>query len=392
MTVAVILAALALAAVGCSRPERAGEHDHADPGVSRTPPVHATQGKFAAEGQVPGMAPVDVPFERRQAIGVRTARVERRPLSARIRTVGVVAEDERGIRKVHTKISGWVENLFVSFTGQYVNKGDKVLSIYSPELVATQREYLLALSAAGARASGQSGIGEDVTRLLVESARKRLQLWDVTEEQVNELERTGAPARVVTLHSPISGYVTVKPVFGGVYVTPEMELYTVSDLATVWVWADVYENEAALVRVGQPATITINSAPNSTLATVVSYVNPTMEIATRTVRVRFDVNNLRGRLKPGMYATVELETALGDVLALPEDALIDTGERKIVFVQTGESTYQPRAVRLGQKADAYYEVLGGLSDGERVVVSAQFLLDSESRLRGATGGGRHRGH
>jgi RND family efflux transporter MFP subunit len=176
------------------------------------------------------------------------------------------------------------------------------------------------------------------------------------------------------------------------YVTPEMELYTVTELATVWVWADVYEDEIGLVRSGQAATISLASDPGRTRSGVVSYVNPTLEPATRTLRVRFDVENGDGDLKPGMYATVEIETPLGDVLALPEDAVIDTGERKVVFVAVDGGRFQPREVRIGRKAQGYYEILDGLALEERVVVSAQFLLDSESRIRAGAGGPAHSGH
>jgi Cu(I)/Ag(I) efflux system membrane fusion protein len=342
---------------------------------------------------IKGMAEVTIPAERRQAIGVRTETVTRRPLAHTIRTVGVVAADERRVRKVQTKISGWVQQLFVNFTGEHVDTGQPILSIYSPELGAAQREYLLALQANRGGAPGSEPSGAEARRLMLEAARDRLLFWDLSPAQLEALKRSGNPERTVTLHSPISGYVTIKPVYGGMYVTPEMELYTVTELSTVWIWADVYEREVELVRPGQEATITLASAPGSTRPAVVRYVNPTMEPVTRTLRVRFDVDNRDGHLKPGMYATVELEVPLGDVLALPEDAVIDTGERKITFVAVDEGRFQPRELRLGRKGERYYEVLDGLADGDRVVVSAQFLLDSESRLRATSGaGGGHAGH
>jgi RND family efflux transporter MFP subunit len=290
---------------------------------------------------------------------------------------------------VQTKIAGWVEQLFVNFTGQRVQAGDPILSIYSPDLVATQEEYLLALQAS--RAGGSDGSAKD-KRMLLESARSRLRFWDLTLAQIRDLEASGQPHRTVTLHSPIGGYVTLKPVSQGMYVTPEMELYTVTELGTVWVWADIYEDEISLVRPGQSATISLASEPGTARPAVISYVNPTLEPTTRTLRVRFDVENADGQLKPGMYAMVELEAPLGDVLALPEDAVIDTGERKVVFVALDEGRFQPREVRIGRKAQGYYEVLDGLVPDERVVVSAQFLLDSESRLRAAAGGPAHGGH
>jgi len=359
-----------------------------------TPAAHeghaAAPAPSGAATPVQGMAEVEVSSTRRQAIGVRTAEVTRRPLVERLRTAGLVVADERRVRKIQTKISGWVDQLFVSFTGAYVKAAAPILSIYSPELVATQREYLLALQASR-HDTPESGAARD-QRLLLDSARSRLRYWDITDAQVEELVRSGEPRRSVVLHSPIEGYVTLKPVYQGMYVTPEMELYQVTDLGAVWIWGDIYENEIGLVAPGQTATIMLPSAPGRPREAVVSYVNPTMEPTTRTLRVRFDVDNRDGALKPGMYATVELETPLGEVLALPEDAVIDTGERRVVFVEIAEGRFQPREVTLGRKGQGSYEVLDGLAAGDRVVVSAQFLLDSESRLRATAAGPAHGGH
>lgn len=376
----IAILALALLVGSCSR-ERDGPSD---------PAAHAEHARAAPrmlENQLPGMATVELPHERRQAIGVRTAVIAKQPLTASIRTVGIVAPDERTVRKVQTKISGWVDRLYVNFTGQYVKAGQPILSIYSPELVATEREYLLALTA-GKNANGMSDAEK---RLLVESARNRLKLWDLTDTQIKEIERSAEPRRTVDLHSPISGFVTMKPVHQGMYVTPEMELYTVSDLAGVWIWADVYEDEIELVRLGQRARISLPSLPGVTLSSSVSYLSPVMDLATRTAKVRLDADNKAGKLKPGMYARVELESPLGERLTLPEEALIDTGEHKIVFVEIGDSTYEPRQVEVGRRAGGFYELLGGLAEGDRVVTSAQFLLDSESRLRATTGGGSRHG-
>jgi Cu(I)/Ag(I) efflux system membrane fusion protein len=329
------------------------------------------------------MAEVLVPFERRQLTGVRTEEVGVRPLAREIRTVGVVVADERQVRRIQTKVSGWVEELYVSFTGEPVRTGQAILAIYSPELVASQREYLLALSTFG-DASRSTALDERERRALLDAARRRLALFDVEPSHVTELERTRDAQRRIVLHSPIAGYVTFKPVLQGSYVTPEMELYTVADLDRVWVWADVSEDEIPLVAVGQRATIEIASAPGVREATV-AFLQPTLEAATRTLRVRFDVDNAAGTLRPGMYATVRLEHPLGDVLALPEEAVIDTGVRRVVFVEVGEGRFQPREVSLGRKGEGAFEVLAGVVAGERVAVSAQFLLDSESRLRGVAG-------
>jgi Cu(I)/Ag(I) efflux system membrane fusion protein len=367
------LLAVLLLLGGCSEepPERHPVAEHAGHQAGAGEPA----------GGVPGMATLEVSPERRQAIGVRTAALEIRSLTGRVRTVGVVAADERRVRKVQTKVSGWVSRLLVNFTGESVSAGQPILAIYSPEVVAGQREYLLALGAKRA----QPALAEN--GLLLDSSRTRLLYWDLSEAQVQALERSGTPHRSVTLQSPISGVVTLKPVYQGMFVTPEMELYTVTDLGSVWVWADLYEQEIGLVRPAQRAKITLAAAPAAPLPATISFVSPTMETATRTLRVRFDVPNGGGRLKPGMYATVEVEVPLGQVLALPEEALIDTGERKVVFVALEGDRFEPREVRVGRKAEGFYEVLSGLASGERVLVSAQFLIDSESRLQAAAGGG-----
>ena len=361
-----LLALALLLSLACDDPPAEGHSAHARP-MAPAPPVaeHAR-----LRDAPPGMAEVEVPHERRQLMGVRTEGVERRALSRSFRTVGIVVADERRVRRIQTKISGWVEQLLMNFTGELVEAGEPILAIYSPELVASQREYLLALEASG----GQRDV-------LLESARARLELFDVEASHIAELERTRQPQRRIVLHSPIRGYVTSKSVLQGTYVTPEMELYTVADLDAVWIWADVTEEEIPVVSVGQPARIEVTAAPGE-WDSVVSFVQPTLDAATRTLRVRFDVANPDGTLRPGMYATVRLEHPLGEVLAVPEEAVIDTGERKVVFVEVAEGRFQPRELELGRKGDAHYEVLDGLTPNERVVVSAQFLLDSESRLRG----------
>lgn len=346
---------------------------------------HAQHRKEAVAPALPDRADVLVPAERRQMLGVRTEVVERRGLAREIRSVGIVDTDERRVRKIQPKISGWVEQLFASFTGERVKAGTPILSIYSPELVASQREYLLALAAAPSDASDSS--------LLLESARNRLLRFDLTRAQVRELERTREVKRAITLHAPIGGFVISKPVYQGMYVTPEMELYTIADLDQVWIWADLTEEESSLVEPGMSAKIELSSRPGESFDAVVSYLSPVLDAATRTVRARFDARNPEGALKPGMYATVRLEQPLGEVLALPEDAVIDTGERRTVFVEIEPGRYQPRDVGLGRRGGSYVEVIEGLEAGERVAVSAQFLLDSESRLR-APGRGppTHAGH
>lgn len=359
---------------GCGRGESAHPSDHA----SHAAPAGEHEGHGSASAASPAMSEVEVPDDRRQLLGVRTAEVTVRPLSREIRTVGLVSADERKVRRIQSKISGWVEELFVSFTGEPVRVGEPILAVYSPELLASQREYLLSLAATGGEAQPAP------RNELLEASRSRLRLFDVSDAQVRELERTREPKRRVVLHSPIAGYVTFKSVLQGTFISPEMELYTVSDLSHVWVWAEVTQDEIPLLAIGQRAKIDVAAVPGAREAAVV-FLQPTLNPQTRTLRVRFDLPNPDGALRPGMYATVRIERPLGEVLALPEEAVIDTGVRRVVFVEGSPGHFQPREVQLGRKGEGYYEVLGGLTSGERVVVSAQFLLDSESRLRGASG-------
>ncbi|HEU4430124.1 MAG TPA: efflux RND transporter periplasmic adaptor subunit [Myxococcota bacterium] len=322
------------------------------------------------------MAEVVVPAERRQLLGVRTVQIDVRPLVREIRTVGVLSADERRVRRIQSRVSGWVEELFVSFTGERVRAGQPILAVYSPELLASQREFLLSLAAMDAPEHSP------LRDTLLDSARSRLHLFEVSDAQIEELARTREPQRRVVLHSPIDGFVTLKSVLQGTYIEPEMELYTISDLTRVWVWAEVNEDEIPLVALGQRARIDLPAAPGEREAEV-AFLQPTLSTPTRTLRVRFDLDNADGALRPGMYATVRIARPLGDVLALPDEAVIDTGVRRIVFVEVAPGRFQPREVRLGRSGQSHYEVLEGLAAGERVVVSAQFLLDSESRLRSA---------
>jgi len=368
---------LAVAACGPSADPHAGHRSEA-PAAPPSPDEHA--GMAMGGSKLPtGMAEVEIPYERRQLTGVRTAEVGVRPLVREIRTVGRVAADERRVRRIQTKVSGWVEELYVSFTGEPVRAGQAILALYSPELVASQREYLLALERFGGEA--RTGLDEKERRALLVAARQRLDLFDVEPAHVAEIERTREPQRRIVLHSPSAGFVTTKSVLEGTYVTPEMELYTVADLDRVWVFADVNEDEIPLVAVGQRAAIEVASASGPREGTVV-FLQPTLDASTRTLQARFEVDNVDGALRPGMYATVRIEHPLGDVLALPDEAVIDTGVRRVVFVEVADGRFQPREVSLGRKGGDAWEVLGGLAAGERVAVSAQFLLDSESRLRG----------
>ena len=342
-------------------------------------------GNGAMEGHEMSSGSVNVSPEKQQLVGIRTAVAEIRPLVKKIRTVGIVTYDETKVAQVFSKVDGWIEKLFVNYTGKLVEKGQPLFTYYSPELVSTQEEYLLALRARetlGASSLKEISMGS-VT--LLEASRRRLALWDISEEQIDELQKNGQPKRTLTMFSPISGFVIKKDAVQGMKVMPDKELYTITDLSAVWVNADIYEYELANVRLGQKATITLSYFPAQTFSGRVSWISPVLEEKTRTTKVRLEFANRDFKLKPEMYANVEIEVDGGKKLAIPDEAVLDSGIRKIVFIDKGEGRYAPAEVKLGGKFDGYSEILSGLSPGERIIASASFLLDSESRLTEAMG-------
>jgi Cu(I)/Ag(I) efflux system membrane fusion protein len=350
-----------------------------------------TMESIQKEGKVQEIAPgtVQISPERQQLIGVRFGTVEKRALQKVIRTVGRIDYDEKRIGIVSPKISGWIEELYVDFTGQFVRKGAPLLTIYSPELVSTQEEYLLALKAKQDWSKSPFAEVSEGGTLLAESARRRLRLWDISDAQIKALEESREPQKTLTLYSPFSGHVLEKMVNKGQFVEAGMALYKIADLSVVWLIADIYESELPAIRVGQPAAIQMSYYPGETFTGKAIYIYPYMDAQTRTAKVRYEFANPHGKLKPEMFANVEISVRLGDKLAVPEDAVIDTGVRKVVVVDRGSGYFEPREVRLGVRADGFYEVLDGLKAGERVVTSANFLIDSESKLKEAVGGMGH---
>jgi Cu(I)/Ag(I) efflux system membrane fusion protein len=316
-----------------------------------------------------------------QNIGVRTERVERKTLTKTVRTVGIVDYDEKRVYHVNTKIEGWVEKLYVDFTGQKVNKDDYLLEIYSPKLVATQEEYLLAKSYQE-KAGGATDLPGGGS--VLELAKKRLELWDVPRHQIRELEESGVIKKTIHVHSPARGIVVKKNVKEGMFVKPGINLYTIADLSRVWVYADVYEYEMAWVKVGQEAEMVLAAYPGRVFMGKVTFINPFMEPKTRTVKVRLEFDNTEGMLKPDMFANVMLKSRLESAaVAVPVEAVLLSGERSVVMVARGGGKFTPKEVTLGVEAGGYYEVIGGLKAGEEVVTSAHFLIDSESRLKEA---------
>lgn len=334
----------------------------------------------------PGRAPsIVISPERQQQIGVRFSPVVRTPATVEVRAVGKVAFDESRITHVHTKVSGWIEEVFVDFVGAPVRKGQPLFTIYSPDLVASQEEYLLALRAElelGASSFDRVASG---SRALVESARRRLALWDMTPAQIHALEKRGEVSRTVSVFSPTSGIVTERAAYHhGRYVTPELDLYTIVDLDRVWVVASVFEYELPNVEIGQQAEATLSYDPaRPPLRGKVSFVQPYLDPATRTAQVRFEFPNEDGALRPETFVNVSLERDLGALLIVPKEAVMDTGQAQYVFVDRGEGRLEPRLIRAGTEVSSGRIVLEGLAEGERVVTAANFVVDSESRLKGA---------
>jgi Cu(I)/Ag(I) efflux system membrane fusion protein len=300
-----------------------------------------------------------------------------------MRTVGRVAMDERRLHHVHTKYEAYVEKLYVNFIGQMVRKGDHLAALYSPELVATQQEYLLAYRAQERLAhSGIASVAKGGTDLL-EAARQRLLFWDVSAEDIAALERTGKVERTVDLHAELPGYVLQKSAVHGMRVTPADILFDIADLSAVWILADVYESDLATVELGMAAEVTLPYQPGRTWRGTVAFVNPTVEPGTRTVKVRIEVANEDYALKPDMFADVVLRRELGDALFVPESAVLRPGERRIVFLDLGDGRLAPREIETGARVEGGYAVLSGLAEGDKVVTSANFLVDSESSLKAA---------
>jgi len=340
------------------------------------------------EGKMQEVAPgtIQITPERQQLIGVKIGIVEMRPLTKVIRTVGRIDYDEKRIATVSVKVGGWIEDLYVDFTGRYVRKGEPLLTIYSPELVSTQEEYLMAREAKKSLAKSSFPEVASSGDSLVEAARRRLKLWDVTDEEIRKLEERGQSKRTMTFYAPFSGYVIEKSVYKGMNVMPGAALYKLADLSVVWLYADIYEYELPYIRVGQQATIQFSSLPGETFTGKAIYIYPSLDPTTRTAKVRFAFPNSHGKLKPEMFANVEITVPLGQKLAIPEGAVIDTGLRQVAIVDKGSGYFEPREIKVGAKAENYYEVITGLKAGERVVTSANFLIDSESNLKEALGG------
>jgi Cu(I)/Ag(I) efflux system membrane fusion protein/cobalt-zinc-cadmium efflux system membrane fusion protein len=320
-----------------------------------------------------------------QNMGVRLGRVERRPLIKDIRTVGFIEYDETKIFTVNTKFNGWIEKLYVDFVGDEVKKGQPLFDIYSPDLVTAQEEYLLSLEQYRKLSNATYDRVRESAERLLKASRTRLRYWDLTDQQIEKIGQSESIRKTVTVYSPASGVVTEKTAFEGHYVKAGEHQYIIADLSTVWVDVEVYEYELPWVRKGMNAEMELAYIPGSRLKGKVLFIYPYLNRKTRTAKLRLQFSNPDYQLKPGMYADIYLKSSLGkDALVVPQEAVIFSGVRRLVFISLGKGRFRPREVKIGVEVNQNeYQVLSGLEEGEEIVLSAQFMLDSESRLQEA---------
>jgi RND family efflux transporter MFP subunit len=350
-------------------------------------PAQAIPGMDAAPSTQPapeGPATIFIAPERQQLIGVKSASAELRSLVREIRTVGRVAYDETKITHIHTKVSGFIEEVFVDYVGKSVRRGEPLFSIYSPDLVATQEEYLLALKSNALLKDSAFPWVSGGSDNLLKAARQRLLSWDITPSEIEELERLGRAKRALTIHSPVDGIVTERQAYHhGRYVTPDLDLYTIVDLSRIWVLGEIYESDLPLLKIGQVAEIELPYSANvNRRRGRIVFISPALDPQTRTVEVRVEFSNADLALKPDMFVNFRLNIPLGRRLVVPADAVLDTGTLQYVFVDKGQGYFEPRAVTVGARTEDVYAIESGLKAGERVVTAANFILDSESRLKG----------
>jgi RND family efflux transporter MFP subunit len=352
------------------------------PTVAMQPAQSSSSG--AAPPETP-LAPIQLSAERLQSIGVKFGVVERKPVQDEIRATGTVAIDETRLSYVQTRISGHIERVFANATYQFVTKGQRLFTIHSPELVVAEHEYLLAReNAKGLSQSTVPGVADGVASLL-DSSKERLEQWNVPQGEIARLESTGQAAHALEINSPVSGYITERNALPNVMVQPDTRLYTIADLSTVWVLAQVFQNDLGRVKVGAPASLTVDSYRGRAFRGRVDFIYPDVDLTTRTARVRVVSSNPSLTLAPGMFVNVTLQVPLGNQLVIPVSGVLQSGTRQIVFVDRGAGYLEPRDVQLGPQAADHYIVLKGLKAGERIVTSANFLIDSESQLQAAIG-------
>lgn len=332
---------------------------------------------------------VKISPEKQQLIGVRTTTVEREPLVRTVHTTGQLTADETKISHVHVKINGYIDKVYVDYVGQLVKKGQPLFTLYSPDLLATEQEYLIAKR--GNQTLGKSQFKEvsEGAASLLRAARERLKLWDISDAQIKKLDETGEVSRTLTFYSPVDGFVMDRKAFPQTAVTPDMDLYQITDLSDIWLNADVYEYEVPYVKVGQRVSMQLSYYPGKTYTGKISYIYPTVDPVTRTVKVRIQFPNPRLELKPQMFADVELHMDYGTQTVVPQEAVLDSGNEQTVFIARGDGYFEPRKVQIGPRLGDKVVVLAGLKPGDTIVSSGNFLIDSESQMKDAVGDMKH---
>jgi membrane fusion protein, copper/silver efflux system len=350
------------------------------------PDMPGTSASDAASAQNMAPGTVMLSSATQQLINVTYTTVRRTDMKRTLRTVGLVQMDEEKISRVHVKIAGWIEKVDLDYVGKLIKKGQPLFTLYSPDLVSTEHEYLIALK--GQEYLSKAPYADVVSGAdsLLNATRDRLKLWDVTDAQIRTLEKSGKAERTMTLYSPISGFVMSRNAYEQTYVTPETDLYDIADLSTIWVYVDIYEYEAPFVHIGQAASMQLSYFPGKTYRGRVAYVYPTLDPKTRTIKVRLEFPNPNYALKPDMYADVQLAIDYGKQVVVPSEAVLNSGTRQVVFVAKPGGYFEPREIKVGDQFDGQYAVLAGLKPGEKIVASGNFLIDSESRLGAAMQG------
>jgi Cu(I)/Ag(I) efflux system membrane fusion protein len=364
--------------------------------LSQTPAASVSSSSSTEEKEEKG---IKIPPEKQQLINVKKSEASVISLEKVIRTVGRIDYDERKLATVNIKVEGWIEKLYADYAGKYVKKGEKLADIYSPELYSTQLEFVnlliwkpekchrLQRNVEFTWGDRYGATGRMLTfdlDALLEVARQKLQLWEIPSEQIQEIEESKKPIRILTIHSPISGYITQKSVVEGTRILPGEKIFDIADLSTLWVIADIYAHELPMIKKGQTAQICLSFFPGKKFTSKIDYIYPTLSGSTRTAKVRFILSNPDGLLKPQMFTDVEIKIDLGKRLAIPSDSVIDTGAKQVVYVDKGEGYFEPREVTLGMRADEMVEVIKGLNAGEKVASQGNFLIDSEAKLKGVS--------
>jgi RND family efflux transporter MFP subunit len=383
-----VLLAGGLAYLVLQRHRPAPVTDDADPVVARGPAATSSPASTTAvtpPDAEPALAPVQLSPQRMQAIGVTTAVVELKNVTDELRVPGNVEIDEERLSYVQTRFPGWIQNVFANATYQYVSKGQRLFTIYSPDLVSTEQEYLLAKQNEKAFSTTMHGMAAQESGWLLQAAEERLRQFDVPAAAITALEQSGKVEREITVESPASGYITERNALPNAYVQPDTKLYTIADLSTVWVYANVAQNDVGRLKPGDSAVVTVDAFPGRRFSGRIDQILPEVDPATRTVRVRLIFRNPGVVLKPGMYVNVDISVPLGRQLVIPASGVLQAGSRAIAFIDHGQGSLEPREVEVGPQLDDSVVVLKGLQAGDRIVSSANFLVDSEAQLQAELG-------